>query len=97
MKNIKARRNGIVAAGSNGKVMNSAEGKFRYAGILAIIAKFRYVAKILFVAKFSALVVLCINDLVLANFISTLVIAFVLVFFCNFPCSEHYISSVKFL
>ena len=65
--------------------------------LFAIIAKFRYVAKILFVAKFSALAVLCINDLVLVNFISTLVIAFVFVFFCNFPCSEHYISSVKFL
>ena len=58
---------------------------------------FRYIAKILFVAKFSALAVLCINDHVLVNFISTLVIAFVLVCFCNFPCSEHYISSVKFL
>ena len=54
MKNIKARRNGIVAAGSNGTVMNSAEAKFRYAGNFAIIAKFRYVAKILFVAKCSA-------------------------------------------
>ena len=65
--------------------------------IFAIIAKFHYVAKILFVAKFSALAVLCINDPVLVNFISILVIAFVLVCFCNFPCSEHYISSVKFL
>ena len=41
--------------------------------------------------------VLCINDPVLVDFISTLVIAFVLVCFCYFPCSEHYISSVKFL
>ena len=68
-----------------------------YSEIFTIIAKFRYVAKILFVAKFSALAVLYINDSVLVNFISTLVIAFVLVCFCNFPCSEHYISSVKFL
>ena len=65
--------------------------------IFAIIANFRYVVKILFVAKFSSLVVLCINDPVLVNFISTLVISFVLVCFCNFPCFEHYISSVKFL
>ena len=51
MKNVKARRNGIVAAGSNGTVMNSAEAKFRYVEIFAIIANFRYVAKILLLAK----------------------------------------------
>ena len=63
-----------------------------YREMFAIITNFLYVAKFLFVAKFSALVVLCINDPVLVNFISTLVIAFVLVCFYNFPCSEHYIS-----
>ena len=73
-------------------MMNSAEAKFRYTRIFAIIAKFRYVAKILFVAKFSALAVLCINDPVLVNFISTLVIAFSFSFFCNFPYSKSYIS-----
>ena len=94
MKNIKARRNGIVAAGSNGTVMINAEAIFRYIAnfryiekfflyseIFAVIEKFRYIAKILFVAKFSTLVVLCINDPVLVNFISTLVIVFVLVFY----------------
>ena len=86
---------GIVAARSNGTVLkqNFATLEFSlYSEIFAIIAKFRYVAKILFVAKFSTLTVLCVNDPVLVNFISTLVIAFVLVCFCNFPCSESYIS-----
>ena len=46
---------GIVASGSNGTVMNSAEANFRYARIFTIIANFRYVAKILFVGKLSAL------------------------------------------
>ena len=64
-----------------------------YREIFAIIAKFRYVAQTLFVAKFPTLAVLCINDPVLVNFISTLVIAFSFSFvFCNFPCSEPYIS-----
>ena len=68
---------GIVAAGSNGTVMNSVEANFHYVGIFAMIAKLRYVAKILFVAKFFAFAVLCINDFVLVFLISTLVIAFV--------------------
>ena len=73
-------------------MMNSAEANFRYAGIFAIIAKFRYVVKILFITEFSVLAVLCTNDPVLVNFISTLVIAFVFsFFFCNFPCPEPYI------
>ena len=60
MKNIKARRNGIVAAGSNGTVMNMRRFRYTlkislYSEIFAIIAKFRYVAKILFVAKFYVL------------------------------------------
>ena len=63
-----------------------------YSEIFAIIANFLYVAKFRYVAKFSALAVLCINDPVLVNFISILVIAFVLVCFCNFSCSEPYIS-----
>ena len=68
-----------------------------YSEIFAIIAKFHYEAKFFFLEKCSALAVLCINDPILVNFISTLVIAFVLVCFCNFPRSKHYISSVKFL
>ena len=62
-----------------------------YSKIFAIIANLFYVAKFRCVEKFSALAVLCINDPVLVNFISTLVIAFVLVCFCNFCCSEPYI------
>ena len=65
----------------NREQWNSDEEKFCYVGIFAIIAKFCYVAKILFIAKFSALAVLCTNDPVLVNFISTLVIAFVFSFF----------------
>ena len=72
MKNIKARRDGIVAAGSNGTVSNIDEqcqqGKFRYNW------KFRYITKFTTCSEISALALLCINDPVLVFLLSTLIV-----------------------
>ena len=64
MKNIKAIRNGIVTAGSNGTVANIDEQ----------CQKFRYIAKFTTCSEISALAVLCINDPVLVFLLSALIV-----------------------
>ena len=70
MKNIKARRNGIVAAGSNGTVanrMNSA-AKFRYTLEFSLYRENFVCSEILCFA------VLCLNDSILVFLLSTLIV-----------------------
>ena len=66
--------------------------KIHYAGIFSIIANFRYESENHCAKRNFCFLFLCSNESILVFLLSTLVIAFVLVCFCNFPCSAHYIS-----
>ena len=70
MKNIKARRNGIVTAGSNGTVANmtNSAAKFLYTLEFSLYSENFVCSEILCFA------VLCLNDSILVFLLSTLIV-----------------------